>query len=595
MTSELLLLAALFCGASDTQPSTEGNKGQAPREMVLQKAPSAKSSEPVPYCPAFFAMDTATKDANHQTVESQLRMVKELGFAGWACNLPEATEANLRLMDDLGLQLFAIYTGLEISGKQPPWDPRLPETIQRLKGRKTLIWLFVTGQGYTPGSDTGDEKAVELIRQVAKMTADAGLGVSLYPHNGFYAASTRDALRLVRKVYRPNVSLTFNLCHWLKVDRGQGIDEILRDAMPDLSVVSINGADNEGTEWDRLIQPLGRGDFNVCDLLMRLQGFGYKGPVGLQGYGIKGDVHEHLSLAMRTWSEYGRRIAQSSRMGDETYAVRRVASGAITIDGQADEPAWAEAKAENGFTFPWKKSPSPTTEFRAVCDGENLYVTFRVKDDDIVVLDKLRDEEDEVFEDRVELYFARDDALRSYYCLEIDSRGRVFDYHGAYYRQISPRWNCPGVEAAGSSLPSGYVVEASIPLASLEELGFDLAGVRDKRPARGRGRTSAGPEARGRNAAAAPSSAAKPLAKPGRGSRIRCGLYRAEFSHDRSGKPVEQRETIHNRGRRLDGPPPIEEWISWVDPKTPEPDFHVPSSFGWMEIAGKPRPGGESK
>ena len=68
------------------------------------------------------------------------------------------------------------------------------------------------------------------------------------------------------------------------------------------------------------------------------------------------------------------------------------------------------------------------------------------------------------------------------------------------------------------------------------------------------------------------------------GEKILCGLYRAEFSHDRSGKPVVQQETIHNRGRKLAGPPPLEGWISWVDPKTPEPDFHVPSSLGRLDI-----------
>jgi hypothetical protein len=29
---------------------------------------------------------------------------------------------------------------------------------------------------------------------------------------------------------------------------------------------------------------------------------------------------------------------------------------------------------------------------------------------------------------------------------------------------------------------------------------------------------------------------------------------------------------------------PIEEWMSWVDPKTAEPDFHMPSSLGWFEV-----------
>lgn len=41
------------------------------------------------------------------------------------------------------------------------------------------------------------------------------------------------------------------------------------------------------------------------------------------------------------------------------------------------------------------------------------------------------------------------------------------------------------------------------------------------------------------------------------------GVYRAEFSTPEK-----------------DGDDPIMEWISWVDPKTEEPDFHVNSSFG---------------
>lgn len=230
---------------------------------------------------------------------------------------------------------------------------------------------------------------------------------------------------------------------------------------------------------------------------------------------------------------------------EQTYRVRWMPGAKVVVDGRADETAWKEAAVEKGFSFPWKEARAPKTEFRALCDGTDLYFTFRVTDADVVVLEKLRDEEDAVFEDRVEVYLSRDDELKDYYCFEVDSRGRAFDYRGAYYRRLDTKWNFPGLETRGRPTADGYEVEGRIPLKSLAALGF-------------------------------------PPIRPG--VKIRCGLYRAEFSHDRSGRVVEQKESLHNLGRKVEGPPPIEEWISWVDPKTQEPDFHVPASLGWLEF-----------
>lgn len=229
----------------------------------------------------------------------------------------------------------------------------------------------------------------------------------------------------------------------------------------------------------------------------------------------------------------------------QTYLVRHLSAAGIRVDGRADEPAWSQAAVETQFLFPWKAVPAPATEFRALCDATSLYFTFRVLDADIVVLDRLRDEEDAVFEDRAELYFSRDENLKEYYCIEIDSRGRAFDYRGAFYRQLDPKWDCPGLETCATPLDHGYVIEGRIPWAGFEAVGF-------------------------------------PNLQPG--AKIRCGLFRAEFSHDRSGRPAQQKETLHNRGRKLDGPPPLEEWMAWVDPQTKEPDFHVPSSLGWLQV-----------
>ncbi len=233
------------------------------------------------------------------------------------------------------------------------------------------------------------------------------------------------------------------------------------------------------------------------------------------------------------------------RRSDKTYRVRWLPEARVKLDGRADEPAWSQAQLEKDFSFPWKDKPAPATEFRAVCDGEHLYFAFRVHDEDVVVLDRLRDEEDAVFEDRVELYFSPDERMKDYYCAEIDPRGRAFDYRGAYYRRIDPKWSWQGLRAAGAAIEQGYVVEGRIPLASFEAMGF-------------------------------------PRLKPG--VKIRCGLFRAEFHHDCSGKPAPKPDSIHTRGRQLDGPLPVQTWIAWVDPGTEEPDFHVPTSLGWLEV-----------
>jgi len=233
------------------------------------------------------------------------------------------------------------------------------------------------------------------------------------------------------------------------------------------------------------------------------------------------------------------------KCSEQTYRVQWQKEINIILDGHADEPAWMKAVLEKHFVFPWKQAPAPATEFRALCDEQHLYFSFKVQDRDIIVLENLKDEEDEVLEDRVEVYLCLDEKMKDYLCFEIDSRGRVFDYRGSYYRRFDTKWKLDGIETKAAPLPDGYEIEGRIPLKSLTALGL--------------------PELRS-------------------GTKILCGIFRAEFSHDRSGKPVEKKESIHNLGRRTDGPPPLEEWISWVDPQIKEPDFHIPASLGWLEI-----------
>jgi len=112
-------------------------------------------------------------------------------------------------------------------------------------------------------------------------------------------------LRLHRQTRRENLRLAFNLCHFLKQNDPDMLETTLKLAAPRLRMVSINGADRGDTRrmnWDRLIQPLGKGSFPVAEMLRILEEIGYDGPVGLQCYGIREPARQHLADSMQAWS-----------------------------------------------------------------------------------------------------------------------------------------------------------------------------------------------------------------------------------------------------------------------------------------------------
>ena len=203
--------------------------------------------------------------------------------------------------EQAGLKVFSTYVGCRLD-QTPPYDPSFKEQIAKLKGTDVILWLTVLGG--KRGQE--DAKAAAVVREIADMAAAAQLRVALYPHTGFYVATTADALRVAKQVDRPNVGVSINLCHELMTDQGPQLDATIREALPQLMVVSINGADDKqpGYSWDRLIQPLGRGDYDVCGFLKKLKTAGYKGPVGLQCYGVKGDPLENLKQWIKAWTEY---------------------------------------------------------------------------------------------------------------------------------------------------------------------------------------------------------------------------------------------------------------------------------------------------
>jgi hypothetical protein len=75
---------------------------------------------------------------------------------------------------------------------------------------------------------------------------------------------------------------------------------LIEEAAPHLFCVSINGADSGG---GNAIQTLDKGSYDVRIVLQKLHAVGYKGPIGLQCYNIKGDPKTLLTGSMSAWKK----------------------------------------------------------------------------------------------------------------------------------------------------------------------------------------------------------------------------------------------------------------------------------------------------
>ncbi|MHB0956952.1 MAG: sugar phosphate isomerase/epimerase family protein [Pirellulaceae bacterium] len=252
----------------------------------------------------FFAFDNGTGRGVLSGPE-QARLLADLGYDGIGYTGCQHIPDMLQALDAHGLKMFSIYVAAQVGDGGPTYDADLPGAIKALAGRDTLIWLTVQGQ-----INDHDQQAVKIVQQVADLAQESGLRVALYPHVGFYVASTDDALRIVKKAERKNLGVSFNLCHSLQLGHESRIPEILRQALPYLYVVSINGADHEGG-WDRLIQTLDRGEYDVFALLALLDDLAYQGPIGLQCYNIPGDVRVNLAKSMDAWKQFCSHARQS--------------------------------------------------------------------------------------------------------------------------------------------------------------------------------------------------------------------------------------------------------------------------------------------
>ena len=254
--------------------------------------------------PVFFAMDTA---ARGQPADCAV-WLSQLGYAGFG-GRPATAKSFAPELSQHGIAFTNAYHVTKFSAENSEVPADVVQALNALEGVNTTLWLGIQQvslpQGVKAGATEGDAIAVPLLKKTLVLAKAKHVKISLYPHAGFWAESVETVLRLANAVDDPDLGVTFNLCHWLKVE---GVERdpvpVIKAALPRLNFITINGADTGDTRhfgWERLIQPLGRGTYDVKAFVHHAQEAGYRGSFGFQGYGIKMDSQELLKVTMDGW------------------------------------------------------------------------------------------------------------------------------------------------------------------------------------------------------------------------------------------------------------------------------------------------------
>ena len=206
-------------------------------------------------------------------------------------------------------------------------------------------------------------------------------------------------------------------------------------------------------------------------------------------------------------------------------------SAEIRVDGKLDEACYQTPPQVETFAIAGQPNRQPPkTKAWLFWQRDRLIFAFDCEEADIVAAPPSSNKHDVNHQDRVELYLWSGRAEDTYYCIEIAAAGALHDYAARFHRRFDDDWSLVGLKFAAARTAQGYRVEGTIPQAALAKMGFRL--------------------------------------EPGDPWRL--GLFRAAFAS--SDAAVVAPPAV--------GPAVEPTWITWVDAKGPQPDFHVPESFG---------------
>jgi len=219
----------------------------------------------------------------------RVEMLKRLGFRRYAYDwrtehLP-TFDTEVAKLQKQKIELTAVwFPGLDGEGQ------KLLDVL-KAHGVKTQLWVTGGGEPTKSNDEQRQRVATEAarIRTIAEAAAKIGCTVGLYNHGGWFG-EPENQLEILAELKLSNVGLVYNLHHGH--DHLERFPKLLKQMIPHLYALNLNGMTADGERKGRKILPLGTGELDL-GLLKTIRDSGYRGPIGILGH-TGDDAEERL-------------------------------------------------------------------------------------------------------------------------------------------------------------------------------------------------------------------------------------------------------------------------------------------------------------
>jgi sugar phosphate isomerase/epimerase len=269
----------------------------------------------------FYVMDTCfDHELGCYPLAARCEITKELGFDATYLTLGAEPPQRWRDLEAIadeaarhGLEVAGIYASLDLDDSRS--RDRVIQILSCLPPGCALEIALRSNKGaFQKSSEAGDDTALRLLEPLLAAVDPGRNPVCLYPHVSFWLERHQDALRLIRKSGHPTLGWVFCAYHWYACQEGLLLP-LLEEGILRLRRANFCGS-SRTPEGGYTLEPLDSGTLDVSAIFGQLVKRSFAGPIGVQGYGVGGDVYANLRRDIASLRDWTQRFERHSHWAD---------------------------------------------------------------------------------------------------------------------------------------------------------------------------------------------------------------------------------------------------------------------------------------